>query len=324
MKIIRKESGKINIVLLDSGIDRHRDLDRYYIKDNIYFEFKDNEFVKSSDCIDQSGHGTSVASIIFDKVSDVDIISIKILDENNTSTSEIFLKALEYISKLNVDIINISLGVESNNKKNAICELCYEMIGKNVVIVAAGNTKNKVVLPADIDGVVKVMPGIILNNNIYKYKNYFIAQGIPRLLPSINNKYTFIGGSSIATPNITSLIANIIKNYNTVNYNEILSILNNNSYKVLNNNIHSKQFAKNKLYIKQDRYKVLDKISMLIINILNISNNIELKSNNYNKILIEKLEFLNKKRLLPINLTSINIFDFNYIKKNLERKLFYE
>ncbi|MBD5589592.1 S8 family serine peptidase, partial [Clostridium botulinum] len=74
------KNNKIKIALIDSGVDINNL--NLYNKPIVSIKITENngDFEYENSLIDENGHGTAICGIIFDKCSDIELISIKILN----------------------------------------------------------------------------------------------------------------------------------------------------------------------------------------------------------------------------------------------------
>ncbi|WP_201717034.1 S8 family peptidase [Rossellomorea arthrocnemi] len=140
------------IALIDSGISTYLDLDEKsgfsLVDDNIY---------------DINGHGTMMYSIIkgYKKEilgisPDAEIISIKILDEEESVTPTMIYDAIKLAIKKEATIINLSVSSYKYNEK--IASAIEEANQKNITVVSSSGdySDTKMMFPANVNGVVSV------------------------------------------------------------------------------------------------------------------------------------------------------------------------
>jgi len=133
----------ITIAIIDTGVDfNHPDLAGFESNGKIAggYDFVDNDDIPN----DTAGHGTQVAGIL---VAEGNLTGIapkskifvyRVSDTGEAVSSELIVKAIERAIQDEVDIINISLGI---NKTNAQIDKVVNKAVKNgiVVVSAAGN-----------------------------------------------------------------------------------------------------------------------------------------------------------------------------------------
>lgn len=132
----------IIIGVIDTGIDyTHPDLIGLGSEGKV---IKAYNFFDDNESLDTNGHGTEVAGIIAAEgnlegiAPKAKIISYKVSDDGESVSSDLIIKAIEQAIIDEVDIINISLGVNRTNPKidSAVDKAVEQGI---VVVAAAGN-----------------------------------------------------------------------------------------------------------------------------------------------------------------------------------------
>ena len=104
---------------------------------------------------DLTGHGTTIASVIvgdedngFEGVnSEVDLYSVKVLDENNQAPISRIVEGIYWCIENDINIINMSFGTSSYSK--ALEKAVEDAYNNNILMVAAaGNKETDVEYPA--------------------------------------------------------------------------------------------------------------------------------------------------------------------------------
>ncbi len=133
----------IKIGVIDTGVDYfHPDLYGFGPDGKIINGY--NYINENNPPLDTNGHGTEVVGIIAadGKLKGIapksSIIAYKVSDDGNSVSPQLIIKAIEQAIEDEVDIINISLGVNRTNSK--IDQAVNEAIESGIVVVtAAGN-----------------------------------------------------------------------------------------------------------------------------------------------------------------------------------------
>lgn len=144
--------GSVTIAVLDSGMERHPDLEGKCIL------FKD--FVnKKSKLYDDCGHGTHVCGILCGSgelsggkyrgiLPTARLVVGKVLDEKGAGRTETMLEALEWIlyhyKKYDIRVINISVGIGSlknRGKAQKLREMFDKLWDAGIVVVCAAGNK---------------------------------------------------------------------------------------------------------------------------------------------------------------------------------------
>lgn len=153
-------NNEIVIGVLDSGVDYSLDLFSGRIEDT---SFNMSASSNENDCMDEDGHGTSVAGIIAMATPDnVKIKPYKIIDAAGMISLSEFIAAMETIlaSKDLPDIMNISLGDYLFSKSCSFeTELVSRLVDKGVTVcIAAGNDNLPVeyITPANCESAITV------------------------------------------------------------------------------------------------------------------------------------------------------------------------
>jgi len=194
---------------------------------------------------DKAGHATHVSGIIaaIEGNSGITgvapkskIISIKVLDNHGMGSFSNMAKGLELCKNLNVDIINMSLGVPKEPPQeihNLIKQITDQ--GK-IIIAAAGNNPNEPInYPAAYDEVIAVAP-IDENRNVANFasvgpKIALAAPGVDIYSLYLNNGYKTMSGSSQAAPFFSGVVALILAYNRSTNdlsiksYQDVLKLL---------------------------------------------------------------------------------------------------
>lgn len=213
-----KAKSNINIAVVDSGINYNHEL----FKNRIVRTKMDFSNDNSSDEMDKFGHGTAVAGAIAKSTpSNVKISAYKFYDLNGNGTASEALIALEYIKQIKnkPDIINCSFVTRSG-----LGTVVDELVNMGVTVVAGAGNEHKEVYqqPAKFDSVITVAA-----TNYYgkpcSFTNYgscvdISAPGeyIHTADMSSNSAYTFVNGTSFATPIVSAAAAYVLmenKNY---------------------------------------------------------------------------------------------------------------
>ena len=138
---------KPHIVIIDDGINENEI--NYKIE-----SFNVNEEDKELKT-DYISHGTYCCKIIekYLKV-DVQLSSIKILDNVGKGDAENLIKALEIAESKKADIINLSLGSITFKDRDKILPTINRLANKGVIIVCAVHNKNYYTYPASFSNVI--------------------------------------------------------------------------------------------------------------------------------------------------------------------------
>lgn len=248
-------SGKnVSIAFFDTGIDyTHEALAKVYAGG--YDFVNDN-----NDPFDDHGHGTHVIGIAtaqpvltitghqFSGIApNASVYAYKVLDEQGQGYTSWFLSAFEHALDPNqdgdisdrVDIISISAGIPKGSATDLISIAAKQAVHAGITVVAAagndGPDMNTISSPAIAREVIAVGASV-QEEEIAAYssrgridqsyiKPDIIAPGHQILSTWLNNEYKILSGTSMATPQVTGIIACFLEQNPSLNPSQIKSLL---------------------------------------------------------------------------------------------------
>ena len=104
---------------------------------------------------DLYGHGTACAGIVLDIAPDVDLISVRVLNEDLKGKGAAFVEGLAWAIQRGVQVANLSLS-KSEALYPVFHELADEAYFRNVILVSAANNVNVASYPSLFSSVVSV------------------------------------------------------------------------------------------------------------------------------------------------------------------------
>lgn len=172
----------------------------------------------------RSLHGTTVAAIIRHICSNVEFISINILNENLSTDGRILLYSLSRVFDYKPDIIHMSLGTLKKRYIFPMKKIVREAERLNIPIVAAAQNSGKVSYPAYLKGVIGVKSDRFDDCTQFSYKDgFFLAPagtegiGCIREIPDMRNAR----GTSMSAAYISGHLAAILKNNKNLYFKEV-------------------------------------------------------------------------------------------------------
>lgn len=205
-------SKKIRVAIIDDGINSEI-IDTEVVD---FFEI-DNCFnvVKNQNIRTSVTHGTLCARIIETYYRNIEIVSIKIFDENMVSNTDKLIIALKLCNDLNVNVINLSLGTQLNDGK--LLKVINELYYNSIITVASQENTGLISYPASYSNVIGVKRSSRLEDKEYcANKNFeegidFTANAVHDIRNAFFEKYTS-NTNSFATPYITAKVCELLDN----------------------------------------------------------------------------------------------------------------
>lgn len=202
---------KITIAVIDSGISL--DLLSPLIKVKKRYMVTKNHIIENTNVFDDNGHGTSCAYTIWKTCPSCDFVIIKVLDANNSSYPELIINALDFLTTIDVDILNLSLSLYSDIYDQYIKEIIDKLRSQNkIIITSADNNKLKVNRLSLFDHVTTIEGAPFISPAEYGYnfmQNQGIGNNIPIITPMLQD-YRIFSGNSKATAIFTGVLGNML------------------------------------------------------------------------------------------------------------------
>ena len=167
---------------------------------------------------DNIGHGTACASIIRAHVPDLSFAAVKIFHKELATTSEHLCAALQWCMDNNADVVNLSLGLATEQVSEDLHELCREARDRNKVIVAASNNDMNIeTYPAFLPSVLGVCAGYVSKKTAHGFipdsPVEYIARGTLQRIAWKSGEYRITSGSSFACAHFTGIVCKMISKF---------------------------------------------------------------------------------------------------------------
>lgn len=203
--------GGTSVAVIDSGIATHEDL-------NVV---GGESFVSSEPTYeDLNGHGTHVAGTIaaldnevgvIGVAPDTELYAVKVLDSFGSGYTSDIAAGIEWAANQGIDIANLSLGGPTGSSALQQAADYAEEQG-TLLIAAAGNSGTRgVAYPAAYDNVLSVAAVDSSNNKAdfssFGPENDIAAPGVNILSTYLDNQYTELSGTSMASPHVAGVAA---------------------------------------------------------------------------------------------------------------------
>lgn len=226
MKYEVKKRNKIRIVVIDSGIDIKDEFLRDSVIDEIGYNFDEIKGVDEEEHpIVENMHGTLIAKTIKHICSDIEFVSINILNEYLCADGRVLVKALKKAGDFNPHIVHLSLGTTKLKYWYALKIGVKALNKKNTIVVAAASNDEQTSYPAYFGNVVGVKGSDSQNIESFYYKNKFFYSHLtlPDKFLKDNSEYKRIKGNSISAAYITGHLSNCMLQLNVKDLKSILA-----------------------------------------------------------------------------------------------------
>ncbi|PYZ91712.1 peptidase S8 [Salipaludibacillus keqinensis] len=231
----------VKVAILDTGVDNtHEDLAANVKGGHSVFDDADN----SDPYYDENGHGTHVAGTVgavnndlgvIGVAYDADLYAVKVLNNAGSGTLAGIAEGIEWSIDNEMDIINMSLGgSQGSSILEEFSDLAYDE--GVLVVAAAGNSGNRggnndtVGYPANYDSVIAVA-AIDENNNRASFSSSgpaveISAPGVSVLSTIPGNDYAAFNGTSMASPHVAGVAAQVWQAKPELSNEELRDLLN--------------------------------------------------------------------------------------------------
>lgn len=209
---------KLKIGIVDSGINLKHPKFKDIKNLNCYNPIECSMDVDDEDLGSGKGHGTGCFSIILDhlknNIDKIDFYIAKVFDKKGFTSENYLIEGIRYCVDNHVNLINLSLGIETKMPSQKLRDICEEAYNKGIIIIAAASHQSIETYPAYFPNVFGVLGGIIGSDKIFgAIENSpieLIGRGNLQRIASINGGYIFDSGNSLGTAHITGIISNLL------------------------------------------------------------------------------------------------------------------
>lgn len=148
---------KPRVVVVDSGVDpQHPGLRQAAVVAGPRFS-REGRAEEEAGGRDDLGHGSAVAATIAGFVDEVEIVSLRVFDAEDTCDFYAVLHALEHAITLDAQLVNVSLGTTSLRYRRKLTEIVAAGRERGVRIVAPATYAGLPCDPGNIKGVEPVV-----------------------------------------------------------------------------------------------------------------------------------------------------------------------
>ena len=180
---------------------------------------------EEDDFTDRLGHGTAVAAAIKEKAPDAEIYAVRVFGKTLSTTSSALIHAIEWAAGQGIALINLSLGTEKSEHREAMATAVEAARESGSLIVSPAEHEGSLWLPGCLAGVVGVELGWeCARDEVEELRSgsagrgggeggrqlRFRASGYPRPIPGVSPELN-LKGVSFAAANVTGFLARAIE-----------------------------------------------------------------------------------------------------------------
>jgi subtilisin family serine protease len=221
----------VTVAIVDSGVEGDHPWIEGRLVESVAVEVdrQGNARVVPDQPIDLYGHGTACAGIVLDLAPDVDLISVRVLNDDLKGKGTAFAEGLAWAIDRGVQVANLSLSSKSEALYPVFHELADEAYFRNVMLVSAANNVNVASYPSLFSSVVSVAAhGEPDPRRLYYNPNppvEFGAWGVDVPIAWKDGTETVATGNSFAAPHVAGMAALILAKHPGLTPFELKAVL---------------------------------------------------------------------------------------------------
>lgn len=221
----------VRVAIIDSGVEGDHPWVEGRLVESVAVRLdkKGDAEVVPDEPIDLYGHGTACAGIIIGLAPEVEIVSVRVLNEELKGKGAAFVEGLSWAIEQGVQVANLSLSSKSEALYPVFHELADEAYFRNVVLVSAANNVNVASYPSLFSSVVSVAAHAEPDPwRLYYNPNppvEFGAWGVDVPIAWKDGTETVATGNSFAAPHVAAMAALIVSKHPGLTPFELKAIL---------------------------------------------------------------------------------------------------
>ena len=204
----------IRVALIDSGVHAaHPHLAGAQVT-GFGVEGDDEPYALSEDYGDRTGHGTAVAAALHRLVPGLDLLAVRVLDEDLRCTTGALAEALVRAAEQGARVLNLSLGSRRPEAREVLSDAVAHAARHGAVCVAAAHPRGRALFPADLPGVLSAtthrscpLADLFM---VAGPLPRFLAHGFPRPIEGRAPTDNFFG-PSFAAAHLTARVARLLE-----------------------------------------------------------------------------------------------------------------
>ena len=217
----------MRIAIVDSGIDKEHKRLKDCVCSGVSLQYDgENALTSKDEYRDSLGHGTACASLVHKVEPLVEIVAVKIFHSGLSAKEGLLCEGIRWCLGNDIDIINLSLGIQTDSPSQELLGLLEEVHKRNIVVVsAAHNDLNLECYPAYFHTVFGVTWGKVDHHRLYGYLPdspiEFIAKGTIQRVAWKDGGYSILSGTSMACAYFTGITAGVLRQSSSMSVGEL-------------------------------------------------------------------------------------------------------
>ena len=168
----------------------------------------------ATDVVDRLGHGTAVAAAIREKVPAAELVAVRVLDRELSTTARLLSAAIEWAAEHGARLVNLSLGTVNPAHIPLFEAALVKAASQGTVVVSACGEEEQRWYPGSLPGVI----GVVADPECPRFGvavatgplgRALVASPFPRPIPGVVTERN-LSGVSFAVANATGLLARVL------------------------------------------------------------------------------------------------------------------
>jgi len=216
------------VAVVDSGVAAgHPHLEGLQLR-SFSLEGAGSPLDRRPEASDRTGHGTACVAALYRANPRVEVLAIRLLDEELRTTAEAVAEAIRVAADEGAKVINLSLGSGRAESRSLLEEAVLYARERSAHCVAAAHPKGRQLWPADLPSVISAISHRSCPlSDLYRVEGplpRFLAHGYPRPIegrPPTANLY----GPSFAAIHLSAKVAEILTRDSQLAFSDIVTCL---------------------------------------------------------------------------------------------------
>jgi subtilisin family serine protease len=178
---------------------------------------------------DANGHGTACAGVIRLLAPDVELYSIKVLDEEKRGTWPMVSTGLRWAIEAGLDVVNLSLSSPNRDHLPLFHDLAERAVFADTMVVGSMANDGGVSIPSEFSSVFSVAavqaddPWHLARRG--DGQGEWLARGAEVTVPWLDGGWVSTGGNSFAAPHVAAFVALVLAKHPGLSAFQVKTVL---------------------------------------------------------------------------------------------------